>query len=763
MALVTKNDVTQIFAIQAPEIDLPPTFANYPRGWDTARSNNGKPTIKQFNYIQQRTDQNMLWIHQNGAALPYDAAMEYAEGAVVVKDGELQKKQGAAWVSATNKGYNLDYFVSGKSYPLHAEIMLTNGDIAKSTVANNTVDPNVDMTGWVNASKSGQMIDTRMYGLRVNTPYDQTSYIHAAFAANPTCNNFYIPKGKIIANIVYDRIGLVLHGDTYETTFIEPFNLAEPPVSFNKKLYSGIKNIRVQAPQTFTGPRLIDARDMRYMHVENLDVRMTIESGQSHAYGPVLLDQTCPTAEWTGYNKLKNVRFNFGSYGYLSSTDKLNSVLLMDGVVASFCGYFGIKAGRIENSTLINMDCAENGKLYTGGDLDDSLYGGMYIKGNNSVVLGVWYEYNSRDVAEHYSPNNIYITPDSQNITHNFARDMRASNNVRTLKPHFVNNQHINIADKASDDGLGRARMQQIISNGNFEWWNTAVDRPLNWSGYFTNATVTKETVDIPKGYNSGLKFVSGAAGSTGIYETLFDSANPSGSFIKDITRYIGREISCSFLIKNIGTTTNSVRAGISTDATNVYFSNGNFISDIRPNEWVKVLCNRVIDGTETKISVGARVAGIGEGFIVTGFSFNDDIRVTDSMPKPVTENGGVVLGTLDVATFKIQGKNISFVAVRPSVAATKGDIAYNINVTNGTDIGWAYNGSVWVSLGKSIDEDFASSANMSSATSALNTAQKWRGRAVLNTGVGKLYFALGSNPTDIWRASDGSGDITPA
>ena len=104
MALVTKNDVTQIFAIQAPEVDLPPTFANYPRGWDTARSTNGKPTIKQFNYIQQRTDQNILWIHQNGAALPYDAAMEYAEGAVVVKDGVLQKKQGESWIIPFMRG-----------------------------------------------------------------------------------------------------------------------------------------------------------------------------------------------------------------------------------------------------------------------------------------------------------------------------------------------------------------------------------------------------------------------------------------------------------------------------------------------------------------------------------------------------------------------------------------------------------------------------------------------------------------------------------
>ena len=101
MALVPKNDVTQIFAIQAPEVDLPPTFANYPRGWDTARSNNGKPTIKQFNYIQQRTDQNVLWIHQNGAALPYDAAMEYAENATVVKDGVLQQWKAGVWVKVT--------------------------------------------------------------------------------------------------------------------------------------------------------------------------------------------------------------------------------------------------------------------------------------------------------------------------------------------------------------------------------------------------------------------------------------------------------------------------------------------------------------------------------------------------------------------------------------------------------------------------------------------------------------------------------------
>ena len=106
MTLINKNDVNQIFAINAPAQDKPASFANYPNGWDTARSNNGRPTIRQFNFLQQRTDQNILWIHQNGAALPYDSNIEYADGAVVVKDGELQKKSGTNWNSVGGNGIN---------------------------------------------------------------------------------------------------------------------------------------------------------------------------------------------------------------------------------------------------------------------------------------------------------------------------------------------------------------------------------------------------------------------------------------------------------------------------------------------------------------------------------------------------------------------------------------------------------------------------------------------------------------------------------
>lgn len=150
MPLIQKPNYNRIFASQAPDIDKPAVFNNYPEGWGVeSRPNNGKPTIKGFNYLQQTSDLKDLWILQNGACLPYDESIEYAEGAPVLKDGVIQYKTANGFSPAiSDKPYILSYFTEGASYPLNARVTLENGDIVKSTIDGNINNPNSDMTGW---------------------------------------------------------------------------------------------------------------------------------------------------------------------------------------------------------------------------------------------------------------------------------------------------------------------------------------------------------------------------------------------------------------------------------------------------------------------------------------------------------------------------------------------------------------------------------------------------------------------------------------
>lgn len=164
-------DPKNIFASNAPTQDRPPRFDNYDKGMDETRKNNGRPTIKQLNYLHQQTDLKILYIHENGAGLPYVAGIDYQEGALILKDGELVQKSGDDWVSIKtqnaselstantqtqqeiNDSVGAKWYAKEGGYAINARVMLDNGDIVRNTVANNTNNPNSDMTGWVFSNK----------------------------------------------------------------------------------------------------------------------------------------------------------------------------------------------------------------------------------------------------------------------------------------------------------------------------------------------------------------------------------------------------------------------------------------------------------------------------------------------------------------------------------------------------------------------------------------------------------------------------------
>ena len=156
---VSKIDPKVIFASNAPAIDKPPVFSDKTKGWDVARANDGRPQIKEMNKIQQDADLKILWLNEN-AVLPYDASIDYPDGAVTLKDGSFKQLSSGSWAEflddfadkdAVKRGI-ANRYDSSLTYNSGERVALDNGDIVKSTIDGNAVNPNSDMTGWVYSS-----------------------------------------------------------------------------------------------------------------------------------------------------------------------------------------------------------------------------------------------------------------------------------------------------------------------------------------------------------------------------------------------------------------------------------------------------------------------------------------------------------------------------------------------------------------------------------------------------------------------------------
>lgn len=161
-----KIDPKVIFASDAPAIDKPPVFSDKTKGWDVARANDGRPQIKEMNKMQQDTDLKILWLNEN-AVLPYDASIDYPDGAVAIKDGSFKQLSSGSWVEFLDNFADKDAvkrgianrYDSSLTYNSGDRVVLANGDIVKSTIADNTANPNVDMTGWVKTNSASQIFD----------------------------------------------------------------------------------------------------------------------------------------------------------------------------------------------------------------------------------------------------------------------------------------------------------------------------------------------------------------------------------------------------------------------------------------------------------------------------------------------------------------------------------------------------------------------------------------------------------------------------
>ncbi|QOV07800.1 tailspike protein [Acinetobacter virus fBenAci002] len=154
------------------------------------------------------------FIKLRGDVLPLVHGLQEALQQAQEASEAAQEAANAAEVAAAQTQYYLKYFNPDVVYPLDARIMLDNGDIVKSTTPNNTVNPNVDMTGWVKVNSATQIIDAS--GKTQQEINDETTIFKAESSTIP------VP----MINVIRDRIIVDTYAKAGDSSHLQAINRA---------------------------------------------------------------------------------------------------------------------------------------------------------------------------------------------------------------------------------------------------------------------------------------------------------------------------------------------------------------------------------------------------------------------------------------------------------------------------------------------------------------------------------------------------------
>lgn len=185
-------------------------------------------------------------------------ANEYATGGA----GGNMNEQALALTARTGylDKYTASPYRTGKVYNLNERVQLENGDIVKSTIANNTANPNVDMTGWLFYRES--TVTPRMFGAKGDgISDDRVSLIRAdAYAA---------------------KHGLILDGQGLEYAISSKTILT----------CANFKNIKIVPVAGYAG----DGVDLVISQTENSIWLNTVKVNNFKGYGGMILKGTIPS------------------------------------------------------------------------------------------------------------------------------------------------------------------------------------------------------------------------------------------------------------------------------------------------------------------------------------------------------------------------------------------------------------------------------------------------------------------------------------
>lgn len=494
------------------------------------------------------------------------------------------------------------------------------------------------------------------------------------YAYDHGIRRIYLPKGTYLANITLHP-GMILEGAGRFNTEIRSYDPSKPTVSTNQNLYITIKDIDITAPYEQIEP-LLDVRSSRYFVGKNIRVYQLPNEHNEYSYSAKAIDMSVAApATWVGYNRLKNVTAVYCSYG-LFTGGGLNSVLSIEDCTFSGNGYYNLYLDNVHVATIKNLDCAGGGQLRN-SNIDKNLFGGIFIKGSNIIIDGVWYESNPPYIENSLLPNNCYIHPDSSYITINGERTTWTNtHNFYMLEDEIKGKNTRNIVPQ--DIGIGKGKPLNILPNSEFKYLGPS-NIPLSWQP-INSPIITPLFDNLPIGIETGIN-IQGEGGVRGIKFNLYPN------IIKNLSNYIGQEIILTYYYRSNGGSQGNGRIGFKL-TSNSYLSAGDLFHDYfnTNNKWIKVIQRHKITGNEPIIQIEIDCRAAGTSLDITQVICALDDHVIDTNGAVITEHGGNILSQ----DFKIGGKRHGYGTTPPVDGEwEKGDIIYNTNPSPGGFAGW--------------------------------------------------------------------------
>lgn len=267
-------------------------------------------------------------------------------------------------------------------YPLNARLMLDSGDIVRSTIANNTNNPNSDMTGWVFDKDASQV----KYGYTNQDDFNK-KYRRLSDYINPSNTDHTASIMQAFAENDFLYLGSV--DDVYEVTAPIPLRSGMSIKSDGAKF---VCKVGIQGTAPYSARGIIEARNVSNVTISGF-IETYIDHAEFSSFGDAttkptivgFLGDNCNNCDFGLFKSTGSVNYyytpNFKEYGIVDLRNSTDCI-----VRHNVNGRYGEETASSTPST-VGVFGINNTRCYAFGSAKNCYWSGILWEGVDCKVI----------------------------------------------------------------------------------------------------------------------------------------------------------------------------------------------------------------------------------------------------------------------------------------------------------------------------------------------------------------------------------------